>query len=372
MNLITMQIANPKSVSYSIRVDADLLFNPEEWLPNDVQSKRLVIITDDNVNKIYGVKLAETLSHYQPLLLSFLPGEQSKSYAIKQLLEEQMLQQHCHRDTIILALGGGVVGDLAGFIAATYMRGIAYIQIPTTLLAMVDSSVGGKTGINTPQGKNLIGAFWQPSCVIADLSCLTTLSQTQIINGLIEALKMFMTHDVNYFNYVSNNIHNILSKDISTLKYVVERAIQIKVDVVSKDEKELHQRMIFNFGHTIGHALEKITDYTLLHGYAVALGILVEAKISQLSGFLSQHEYQIIQTLLLQLNISGQQLKNMDLDLIIRATKSDKKAQSNSVRYILLKELGQVVNENNNYAFPISDEIVKAALIEVSEVEYVG
>lgn len=368
MNQIMMQIPARQSVSYSIHVGLDLLSHPEKWLPHDSHTKRLVIITDDNVNKIYGEKLSHTLSRYKPLLLSFLPGEKSKNYQTKQLLEEQMIQHHCNRDTLILSLGGGVVGDLAGFIASTYMRGIPYIQIPTTLLAMVDSSVGGKTGINTNQGKNLIGTFWQPRCVVADLNCLMTLSSVHIINGLIEAIKVFMTNDADHLNYVINNVNDILRKDISILKTIIEKAIKIKVDVVTQDERESNQRMILNFGHTIGHALEKITDYTMLHGYAVALGILVEAKISQLLGFLSNEEYHVIQLLFLKLNISGSQLKDMNYDDIIQATKSDKKTKSNNVRYVLLKTLGQVCNDNNIYAHPVSERIVKNALLDVSEV----
>lgn len=368
MNQIMMQMAEKKPVTYSINVGFDFLAHTEEWLPHDVHAKRLVIITDDNVSQIYGEKLANTLGKYKPLLLSFPPGEKSKNYQTKQLLEEQMIQYHCDRDTIILSLGGGVVGDMAGFIASTYMRGVSYIQIPTTLLAMIDSSVGGKTGINTNQGKNLIGAFWQPIGVVADLNCLTTLSQVHIVNGLMEAIKVFMTNDLDHLNYVINNVNYILDKDISILKTIVEQAIKIKVSVVSQDERESGQRMILNFGHTIGHALEKITDYTMLHGYAVALGVLVEAKISQLSGYLSSEEYQIIQSLFFKLNISGRQLKNMNSDEIIQTTKSDKKMKSNHVRYVLLKKLGQICHDNTVFAYSVADEIVKKALIAVSEV----
>lgn len=368
MNQIIMKIPAKQPVSYPINVGLDLLSHPEEWLPHECHAKRLVIITDDNIHPIYGKKLSHTLNQYNPLLLSFSPGEKSKNYQTKQLLEEQMIQHHCNRDTLILSLGGGVVGDLAGYIASTYMRGIPYIQIPTTLLAMVDSSVGGKTGINTNQGKNLIGTFWQPSGVVADLNCLTTLSQIHIINGLIEAIKVFMTNDVDYFNYVITNIDPILHKDMSILKNIIERAIKIKIDVVSQDERENNKRVILNFGHTIGHALEKITDYTMLHGYAVALGILVETKISQLLGYLSSEEYYIIHSLFLRFNISGAQLKNINCNDIIQATKSDKKIKSNNVRYVLLKKLGQVCTDNNDYAHPVADELVKDALIDVSEV----
>lgn len=367
MNQIIMQIPSKKSIVYPIMVDSDLLINPDKWLPNDVYNKRLVIITDNNVNKIYGEKLSNTLHQYKPLLLSFSPGESEKNYQTKNLLEEKMLQQYCNRETLILAMGGGVVGDMAGFIASTYMRGISYIQIPTTLLAMVDSSVGGKTGINTPLGKNLIGAFWQPICVVADLICLKTLSQTHIINGLIEALKMFLTNDANYFIYAKKNLNDILNKDIATLKKIIEQAIKIKVNIVNQDEKEMNKRMILNFGHTIGHALEKITNYTMLHGYAVALGILVETKISQLLGFISDEEYHIIKSLFFQLNISGEPLKNMDNDKIIEATQSDKKMKSNNVRYVLLKKLGEVYNDDNFFAHPVENEIVKKALLDVSK-----
>jgi len=359
---IMMNIPASKAFTYPILVASDLLAHPEKWLPTDWQKKRLVIITDDNVNKIYGKHLSTILEQAKPLLLSFMPGEKSKNSQIKLNLEQRMIQAHCDRDTLILALGGGVVGDIAGFIAATYMRGISYIQIPTTLLAMVDSSVGGKTGINVPQGKNLIGAFWQPTCVIADMNCLSTLPQVHLINGLIEAIKMFATSDAKLFNYVNTNINDILDRNTLSLKKVIEHAIKIKVNIVSSDEKENHQRMILNFGHTIGHALEKMTDYTLLHGNAVALGMLVEAKISELLGYLSPENYQIIQSLMSKLNISGHQLRVMDFDKIIQATYTDKKMKECQVRYILLNKIGEVRNDNHTVAHPVPDEIILKSL----------
>ncbi len=364
---IMMQIPIREAFSYPIIVASNLLTNPEKWLPTNWKTMRVVIITDDNVNKIYGKHLSAMLDQAKPLLLSFTPGEKSKNSQIKLHLEQRMIQAQCDRQTLILALGGGVVGDIAGFIAATYMRGISYIQIPTTLLAMVDSSVGGKTGINVPQGKNLIGAFWQPTCVVADMECLSTLPQVHLINGLIEAIKMFATHDAEFFNYVNTNITAILNRDMLTLKNVIQRAIQIKVNIVSSDEKENHQRMILNFGHTIGHALEKVTGYTLLHGSAVALGILVEAKISHLSGYLSMEDYHTLQSLMLKLNISGDQLKTMDLEKIIHATYTDKKMKDNQVRYILLKKIGEVRDSVDTVAFAVADDVVLKSLELVRE-----
>jgi 3-dehydroquinate synthase len=281
-----------------------------------------------------------------------------------------MLAQHCGRDTVILALGGGVVGDLAGFTAATYMRGIPYIQLPTTLLAMVDSSIGGKTGIDTPQGKNLIGAFWQPTAVVADLDCLKTLSPTQLINGLIEAIKMFLTSDKTGLDYVQHNLEKIVAGDIEALSYVISHAIAIKIDVVQRDEKEQNLRMILNFGHTIGHALEKMTHYDLLHGYAVGLGILVEAKIAQLKGLLSAEDYHTIEMLLAELEITRDHLLGFDPKEIIQNTKSDKKTKHGHVNYILLEKLGKYHEKNAHVAHPIDDELVTQAFLTLREVYY--
>ncbi|MCC2667256.1 MAG: aroB [Gammaproteobacteria bacterium] len=367
MNPIMMKIPPQQAISYPIQIESHLLSHPEKWLPEDCLNKKIVVITDDTVKNYYGYALLKKLKKYDRLLLSFSPGEESKNYQMKQFLEDQMLVSRCDRDTMILALGGGVVGDVAGFVAATYMRGISYIQIPTTLLAMVDSSLGGKTGINTKRGKNLIGAFWQPTAVIIDTNCLTTLPKTHLINGLIEALKMFMTSDFKSFNNASKHVDTILNGDLLTLQDIIQRAITVKINIVSQDERENGLRAILNFGHTMGHALEKIMNYTLLHGYAVALGILVEAKISQLLGFLSDVSYQTIQALFLKLSISADLLKKIDIEKLIMATKRDKKIKSGNVRYVLLKNIGQVYNEGNNFIHPVTDEIVRNALLEIRE-----
>lgn len=370
MNHIIMQIPTQKSISYPIRIQTDLLKNLDQWLPSDWQSRRIVIITDDNVNKLYGKNLCNALSEVKPLLLSVLPGEMSKNYQTQHYLLEKMLEHHCDRNTLILSLGGGVVGDLSGFIASIYMRGVSYIQIPTSLLAMVDSSVGGKTGINTSHGKNLIGSFWQPICVAIDLNCLASLSKEHMINGLIEAIKMFLTNNADYFHYTNKHIESIFNKDLSVIENIVTQAIKIKSAIVTQDEKERHQRMILNFGHTIGHALEKVSNYSILHGYAVALGILVEAKISQLLGLISTEELQQIQTLFLKLNINGQQLNLFDIDDVIHATRMDKKNTSNQTRYILLNKIGQIHIDHQTIAFPVTEDIVRKALIETREVQY--
>ncbi len=352
--------------SYPIIIKPNLLQHPETWLKN-LAFDQLVVITDHTVRKLYGENLNQNLQEqgYKTVLLSFPAGEKSKNQAIKSQLEERMLRQRCNRNTLCIALGGGVVGDLTGFIAATYMRGIPYLQIPTSLLAMVDSSVGGKTAIDTPYGKNLIGAFWQPKAVIADLHCLTTLPSKQLIAGLVEAFKMFITSDVKSFSYAQKNLQKITALDNNLFQNIIYRAVKIKADVVAQDERESGLRMILNFGHTIGHAVEQLSNYKILHGYAVGLGILVEAKIAQLLGILSSANYEIIQTLMAKLGVRGHDLKKYDSAAIIQATQLDKKAKTGAARYVLLKNLGQVYHEKNSFAHPVEDAIVKAAVAEV-------
>jgi len=366
MSEIILRLPVKQVANYPIKIQENLFPHPDQWLPDNCNNKKLVIITDDNINKIYGAKLFEIFNKYDYLIISFSPGEMKKNYQTKQFIENKMLQNNCDRESIILAIGGGVVGDLAGFVAATYMRGISYIQIPTTLLAMIDSSIGGKTGINTEQGKNLIGAFWQPLSVVIDTNFLSTLSLEHIINGLIEAIKIFLTSDQDSFYYLNNHVDDILQNNFFSLKNIIERAVQLKVDIVTQDERESGPRMILNFGHTIGHALEKVLNYNILHGYAVGLGILVEVKISELLGLLKSEDYQIIRELFLKLNISGEQLKEININEIILATQSDKKNLKNTVRYVLLKNIGEVYTKNKLIVHPVSDDIVKQAIFIVS------
>ncbi len=362
---INMNIPTCKAASYPVLIGDDLL-KRLTWMPKDYS--QIVVITDHKVKKYYADNLVKLLiiKGYKVLLLSFSSGEKYKNIRTKNRLEEQMLKCVCDRNTLILALGGGVVGDLAGFTAATYMRGIAYIQIPTTLLAMVDSSIGGKTGIDTPQGKNLIGAYWQPKAVIADIACLRTLPKKHLINGLIEALKAFLIRDAKSFSYLQNNMDAILQGDVKILGHMVEKAARIKIDVVQKDEKDNHLRAILNFGHTIGHALELVSNYKILHGHAVAYGILVEAKIAELMGILSPKNFLIIEGILNQLHFMSKDLKKWDVNKIIQATTLDKKAKKGMINYILLKDIGAVYQYKNTYAHMVSDKTVKKAFLAIS------
>jgi 3-dehydroquinate synthase len=322
-----------------------------------------VIITDNTVKKYYGLSLQKQLkkSGHKVLLLSFPAGERFKSSQTKQTIEHKMLTHACDRNTLILALGGGVTGDLAGYIAATYLRGIAYIQIPTTLLAMVDSSIGGKTGINTPHGKNLIGSIYQPKAVVADISLLKSLSKKNCINGLIEAIKMFLTFDAKSLDYTQQHLDRVLKCDKLILKEIVKRAVAIKAGVVGRDEQDRGERSLLNFGHTIGHALEKISDYSLLHGYAVAYGILVEATISRQLGLIDSDQLNIIKKIFSRLGIHGKYLSKFDIADIIQATRIDKKIKNNKVHYVLLKTLGSPHIINDQYVHPVTNNIIRLA-----------
>lgn len=365
MQRVTVTIPATATSHYPILINSGWLNRLGNWLAANQKFSKIVIITDSKVKTLYAQAVAEKLSQqgYSVSLLSFPEGEKAKNSATKQKLETQMLRQRCGRDSVCLALGGGVVGDMAGFVAATYMRGIPYIQVPTTLLAMVDSSVGGKTAIDTKEGKNLIGAFWQPQAVLADIDCLKTLSKPQLINGLIEAFKMFLTSDAQSLRYAEKNLLDMLAGNPRILKNIIYRAVSIKAEVVKQDEKENNLRMILNFGHTIGHALEQLSNYKILHGFAVALGILVEAKIAQLLGFLSEKNLTHIQAIFSRLGIDGKDLKKYSAAKIIRATKLDKKAKSGTVNYVLLEDLGKVYAKNNLFAHGVPDSVVRAALM---------
>lgn len=369
---ISIKIAAKRVTNYPVLIGANLV-DLARLFPLK-QFNKIVIVTDNVVKKKYGLKLNKQLKKtgHDCLLLSFPCGEKSKNNITKQKIESAMLLHCCDRNTLIVALGGGVVGDLAGFIAATFLRGVPYIQIPTTLLAMIDSSIGGKTAINTKYGKNLIGAIYQPRCVIIDIGTLKTLTKKARINGLIEAIKMFLTHDAKSFHYTASHLPQLVQGDEQLLKMIISRAITIKTTLIERDETENNERMLLNFGHTIGHALEKISHYKLLHGYAVAYGILVEANISHLLGLLDGRQLFTIQNIMSELGIHGKDLKRFNITKLLRVTRNDKKTRHNNVHYVLLQKIGGAYISKRQYTHPVSDKIVQQAFqYTMTEVKYV-
>ncbi len=325
--------------------------------------RRIAVIADSTTQRLFGKRIAEILrkNDRSVEIISFSSGEHHKNQKTVAALHHALLKKHFGRDSLIIALGGGVVGDVAGFVAATYLRGIPYIQMPTTLLAIIDSSVGGKVGVDTKYGKNLIGAFYQPRAVIGDLSFISSLSQKQIVNGLIEAVKKFITSDKQSIPLTLQfDIEHPL-KDPKLLQEIVYRSVKSKARVVMADEEEANERRILNFGHTVGHAIEFVSGYRLPHGFAVAYGMLVEAKISELLGILPAREYRALESTLANFGFVSSSLARYPLKKILQAIKGDKKARKGIPHYVLLKKIGSVYTKGGQYAHPVSERVVKKA-----------
>jgi len=320
-------------------------------------SGKLVIITDDNVKKLYGEALAHTLRDggFNVTLLSVPAGEGSKSLDTAAGLYEKMTAGYAERGTPVLALGGGVVGDLAGFVAATYMRGVPLVQVPTTLLAQVDSSVGGKVGVDHGSLKNKIGVFYQPRLVITDVDTLSTLPEPEMCNGLAEVIKSAAIRNKGLFAFLEKNMEGIKSRDRETLEHVVCRTAGIKADVVAEDERDTGVRNILNYGHTVGHAIESVSGYNIPHGAAVAMGMVAAGRIASRLGKLEGKEAFRIKKLIekagLPVTASG-----LDAKALMQAMKHDKKISGDRIRFILLEKIGSAV---------ISDEVIPSLLEEV-------
>lgn len=304
----------------------------------------VVIVTDESVAELYGHELyAYFAIKTIPTKIILIPdGEQSKSRSCKQYIEDKMLEQHCGRDTVMIALGGGVVTDLAGFVAATYCRGIPVIYIPTTVIGMVDASIGGKTGINTPSGKNLLGTFTLPKAVFIDPKYLETLPEREYLSGFSEVIKHALIYDTDYFCFIESNIDAIKERDQSILKKIIRRSCEIKMEIVSADAKETGQRVILNFGHTIGHALEKLSDYRLSHGEAVAIGMVAESFLSMKLKRLSSENLNRIMVCLRALGINYYVPIQFSKDDLLSAMARDKKNRQQENHFVILENIGKI------------------------------
>lgn len=322
------------------------------------------VITDSHVAPWYGQRLLLALEKVgvPGHLLSFPAGEKSKSRKVKEEIEDQMFLLGLGRDTVILALGGGVVGDLAGFIAATYHRGIPYIQIPTTLLSQVDSSIGGKTAIDVPYGKNLLGAFHQPKRVYIDPETLATLPLRELSAGMAEVVKYAVILDADLFSFLEANVGAILGLEEIALTHLLARCCQLKARVVEADEREENLRKILNFGHTIGHALERCGGYDGLHGEAVAVGMVVEGWIAFRMGCLDGDALEQIPRLLERFALPSCLPGGAEVDEIVQATYWDKKARQGRPQYVLPRRIGEMEARDGLYGIPVEEEVVRWAL----------
>ena len=328
--------------SYPILIGRKLLEQPSLILPHLLRPKAIVV-TNTTIARLYLDDLVAGLAHHSvkasPIILP--DGEKFKTWETLNLIFDALLGQHCERSTTLIALGGGVIGDMGGFAAATYQRGMPFIQIPTTLLAQVDSSVGGKTAINHPLGKNMIGAFYQPKLVLADTSSLDTLPQRELSAGLAEVIKYGLVRDLPFLEWLEVHVDELMGRDPAALEYAIARSCINKAEVVAADEREAGERALLNFGHTFGHAIEAALGYgTWLHGEAVAAGMVMATELSARLGFVGTNAVTRVQKLLRRalLPVAPPMIA---VDQFLSLMAHDKKVDAGKIRFVLLKQLGQ-------------------------------
>ncbi len=332
--------------SYPIFIGSNLLPRLGPQCAKVGLAGRCAVISDVNVARCYAKIAMASLraAGSEPVLITVPAGETSKSLKAVQTCCDQLARHRLERKSFIVALGGGVVGDLAGFVAAVYLRGIAFVQVPTTLLAQVDSSVGGKTGVNLPAGKNLVGAFYQPRLVLCDLSALATLPLRQFRSGLAEVIKYGIIRDAALFGRLEKDLELLLERNPAVLAETVARCCEIKAEVVAQDEREGGLRAILNFGHTIGHALEAISGYgEFLHGEAIAIGQVAAAKLSVAVSGLSAGEAQRIGALFRRAGLPAAiQLSARQKARLFKAMRLDKKVSGGEIQFVLARRIGKV------------------------------
>ena len=308
----------------------------------EAKGKKLCIVTDSNVAPLYCETVKNALEQVasKVTVFTFPAGEESKTLDTVKQLYSHLIEEHFDRSDMLVALGGGVTGDMTGYTAATYLRGIDFIQIPTTLLAQVDSSIGGKTGVDFDQYKNMVGAFHMPKLVYMNLSALNTLSEEQFASGMAEVLKAGLIKEGEFYEWVISSLYEIIEKDPEVLETLVEKSCSIKRLVVEKDPTEKGERALLNLGHTIGHAIEKLMDFKLLHGQCVALGTVAAAHISWKRGLLNTEEFFEIRDMMVGFDLPISMV-GLTPEEIIAATKLDKKMEQGSIKFILLKSIGK-------------------------------
>ncbi len=329
--------------AYPIHIGSGLISNPDLYRPH-VLGSQVMVVTNETIAPLYLEPLRRALEDYQVSEVVLPDGEQYKTLEVWNRIFDALLQARFGRDCTLVALGGGVIGDMTGFAAACYQRGVAYIQVPTTLLAQVDSSVGGKTGINHPAGKNMIGAFHQPLAVIADTSTLATLPQRELSAGLAEVLKYGLIRDAAFLAWLETHMAELLARDADALAYVIRRSCEIKAEIVAADEHEAGQRALLNLGHTFGHAIETATGYgTWLHGEAVGVGICMAAHLSARNGWLTEGDVARVRRLVASAGLPVDPPADLSAERFLELMAVDKKVQDGRLRLVLLQHPGDAL-----------------------------
>jgi len=341
MNQVVVDLGDK---SYPVHIGNGLLTDLGPVLPEEARGAKVAVITNPTVNELYGIRIKDGLlkAGCEVVVLEMPDSETAKSMREAERLHNLLVDSGLDRTSCVLALGGGVVGDVAGFVAATYMRGIGLINVPTTLLSQVDSAIGGKTGVDLETGKNLVGAFHQPRAVLSDIITLTTLPEEEFRSGLAEVVKYGVILDSEFYLWLEENSHRVLGWDPEALLHVVTRCSQLKAGVVAEDEREHGRRAILNFGHTLGHALEAASGYSMGHGEAVAVGMVFAARLSAARGNAGDRDLERLERLLhsygLPTSLDGSVLNPDD---ILAYMGADKKARSGKLRFVVNKGIGE-------------------------------
>lgn len=353
---LTVNYENKPAYDILIESDFSLLADALENL--GLKGRRIMIITDTNVSKYYLHELKNSLKKLSNIIESFIfeAGEGSKNLDTVSNCYEKLIQSGFDRNDYLIALGGGVVGDLTGFAAATFLRGIRFIQVPTSLLSMVDSSIGGKTGVDFKAYKNMVGAFHQPKLVYMNLSVINSLPDREFYSGMAEIIKHGLIKDIQYYNWLKEHMDDIKKKDLDSLAQMILKSCEIKKAVVEEDPKELGDRALLNFGHTIGHSIERLKDFSLLHGECVSIGMAAAAYLSMNKGFISKEEYNDILTVIENYH-QPIRTDGLSSDHVYEITKLDKKMDMGKIKFILLQGIGHAVIDRTL----TQDEIIKAA-----------
>ena len=349
--------------SYSVRIAPALRERFAEEIVAAAPAHCYAVITDAHVGPLYANALVTSLETHGRVSLHVIPaGETHKTRATWARVTDELLAVGCARDTTLVALGGGVVGDLAGFVAATFMRGIPVVQCPTSLLAMIDASIGGKTGVDTDAGKNLVGAFHPPAAVLADVDVLSTLPVAHRRAGLAEAFKHGVIADAGYLALLNDHADAIIAGDTAATLGAVARSVEIKAEIVRSDMREHGRRKMLNFGHTLGHAIELASGYALLHGECVAIGMVLEARLAERVGVAESGTAAQVERILLHAALPVGRPDFLHPDVVLAATRHDKKSRGGAVEYALPARIGEMASNGMTWAIAVDDALVREVL----------
>ena len=359
------------TVNYQDKPCYDIVFTTDfSDLSNEIsalgfEGRKIAVITDTNVGKIYGEEVLKCLSNISDTTVIYeIPaGESNKQLSEIKKIYEFLMERHFDRHDLLIALGGGVVGDMCGFTAATYLRGVSFVQVPTTLLSQTDSSIGGKTGVDLEGVKNMVGAFYMPKLVYMNISTLNTLDARQYASGFAEVMKHGLIKDQNFYTWLIENMYEINDREADVLMEMISKSCDIKRAVVEKDPTEKGERALLNFGHTLGHAIEKYMNFEMMHGECVALGAVAAAFISWKRQLISMEEFYEIRDMFVPFNLPIS-IDSVDKEAILDITKSDKKADSDKIKFILLKKIGKAFIDDSVTRQEMSDALDELIYIE--------